>query len=111
MMPYVLAHFIGDFLLQTEWMAINKKKSDFACTVHVFAYMIPFFFTDLSAIQLALIFVQHYLQDRTTFVAWYCKTVGSFQSELGKEFLPWGHFVVDQVFHFVWIWLVVTFCV
>lgn len=26
-LPYILAHFIGDFLLQNDWMAVGKKKS------------------------------------------------------------------------------------
>lgn len=108
-LPYILAHFIGDFLFQNDWMAVGKKKSSWICTVHVFFYMLPFLLTDLSLIQLILIAVQHWLQDRTTFIAWWCRTMGSFQSELKHKTLPWGHFVVDQVMHFVWIWIVITY--
>lgn len=32
------AHFIGDFLCQSDWMAINKSKRWDALTVHVMTY-------------------------------------------------------------------------
>lgn len=107
--PYILAHFIGDFLLQNDWMAVGKKKSSLICAIHVLLYMTPFLLTDLSWMALALIAVQHWIQDRTNFVGWWCKKMGSFQTELKQDVLPWGHFVVDQVFHFVWMWLVVEY--
>jgi len=82
--------------------------------------MFPFFLVELSQLQFVLIAVQHWLQDRTKFVGWWCKTMGSFQTELKHNalvdnnqyslILPWGHFVVDQVFHFIWLWIVFNFC-
>lgn len=35
-------HFIGDFAMQTSQMALNKSKSFFWLTLHVFTYTIPF---------------------------------------------------------------------
>ena len=37
---YVLlvAHFVGDFLCQSDWMALNKSKSWWALTMHVGVY-------------------------------------------------------------------------
>jgi len=31
-------HFLADFVCQSNWMAINKSKSDFALSVHVITY-------------------------------------------------------------------------
>lgn len=117
--PYILAHFIGDFLFQNDWMAVNKKKSNWVCTVHVFLYMLPFLLVELNWFQFLLIAVQHWLQDRTKFVGWWCRTMGSFQTELKHNalignnqyslILPWGHFVVDQIFHFIWLWIVFNY--
>jgi len=106
MINYVLAHFIGDFLLQNDWMAKNKKQSSFICTIHVLCYMIPFLLVELNWIQFILIATQHWLQDRTKFIAWYCKLLGIFQGELKQNTLPWGHFVIDQIFHFIWLFIV-----
>lgn len=105
-MPYILAHFIGDFLLQSDGLAAGKKISSAICTIHVVLYMVPFFCVDIGPIQFVLIALQHWLQDRYGFIAWYCRNMDIFQSELLHKGLPWGHFVVDQIFHFIWLWLV-----
>lgn len=109
MIPFALAHFIGDFLLQNDWMARGKKTSSFICTIHVIFYMAPFILVEASNIQLFLIFIQHWIQDRTGFVAYYCRKLKIFQSELTQQTLPWGHFIVDQIFHFTWLWMVFNY--
>lgn len=35
----LLMHWIGDFLLQTDWQAKNKSKNSLALMEHVFTYM------------------------------------------------------------------------
>lgn len=61
------AHCFGDGPLQNEWMQA-KVRSSFVCTVHVLTYSIPFlllvFFAGLPFWALALIFCQHWMQDR-----------------------------------------------
>jgi len=68
--PFI-AHLVGDFLLQTEWMATRKTTSSLACAVHVLVYLIPFVVCPLHWWQIALIGAQHFLQDRTRMVAWW----------------------------------------
>ncbi len=41
-MSPLVAHLVGDFILQNEWMASNKKHRSFACLVHVLVYLLPF---------------------------------------------------------------------
>lgn len=38
----LFAHFLGDFILQTDWMAKNKSKNYRAFTAHLLSYTIPF---------------------------------------------------------------------
>lgn len=38
----LVCHFIGDFIIQNDTMAVNKSKSNYWLTVHVSTYMIPF---------------------------------------------------------------------
>jgi len=107
-LPWIIAHFIGDYLLQNDWMAQNKKRSSLVCTIHVTLYCVPFLFSDVSFVSLILIYAQHWIQDRTKFISWYCRRFGIFQSELKTSALPWGHFIVDNVFHVIWVWLVLS---
>ena len=108
-LPWIIAHLIGDYIFQNDWMAIGKKKSYFICSVHIATYMLPFLFTTLNPIQLVLIAIQHYIQDRYEFIKWFCAITGKFKAEVGIT-LPWGHFIVDNVFHIVWVWWVVVYC-
>lgn len=39
----VAAHFIGDYLLQSHWMATRKTESWWAAFVHAMAYSLPFY--------------------------------------------------------------------
>ena len=102
-MPPFLAHLIGDYLLQTEWMASNKKTNLFACFVHVLVYLIPFLLTGLSWWQLVLIGVTHFAQDSSTFVLWWIK----FWKRVPDDRVGSLPLVIDQVFHLVTIYIVV----
>lgn len=97
---WIYAHLIGDYLLQNDWMAQGKKKHHWINLVHISTYMLPFLFTSLNPLQLFLIAVQHYVQDKWGFVAWFCKITGKFQHESVKV---WGHIIVDNVIHILWM--------
>ena len=102
MNPFV-AHLIGDFILQNEWMATKKRQSSFACLVHVLVYLIPFLLCNLQWWQIALIGSQHFVEDRKMLFT-------SFWMRAWKR-VPlenWNlRLFVDQAFHIVWIELVV----
>lgn len=34
MISALVGHLVGDYLLQNDYMALNKKKSSFHCMVH-----------------------------------------------------------------------------
>lgn len=41
---YVLfVHYIADFVLQTNWMALNKSKSNLALGAHILTYSVAMF--------------------------------------------------------------------
>ena len=105
-MHWIYAHLIGDYILQNDWMAKNKKSNSFICLIHVSTYMLPFIFTNINMIGILLIGIQHYIQDRTQFVSWFCKKTNKFQDEHNKF---WGHVVVDNVFHILFIALINVF--
>ena len=34
MLSAIIGHLVGDYLLQNDWMALNKKASSLHCAVH-----------------------------------------------------------------------------
>lgn len=101
-MHWIYAHLIGDYLLQSDWMAQGKKKSWFIAMVHVITYMIPFFFTGASFYQLSLIAVQHLIQDRTNFIIWLMKVKGSAKFA-EPPMAPWSIIITDNIIHILFI--------
>jgi hypothetical protein len=105
---WLLAHLIGDYILQNDWMAKNKKTNTWACIAHVLTYMIPFIplcWFGLSPFAWGLIGYQHYIQDRSNFVAWFMDKKGS------KDFMnapmgPWSIVLTDNILHISFMWIV-----
>lgn len=69
----ILAHLIGDYILQSHWMAQEKTKQSLAAGVHAATYTLPFLFLTWSPTALALICGTHFLIDRfrlARFLVW-----------------------------------------
>lgn len=70
----LLAHAVGDYILQSHWMATQKTKRSLAAAVHAVSYTLPFLFLTQSVAALAVICCTHFLVDRfrlARFVVWY----------------------------------------
>ena len=106
-MDWIIAHLIGDYIIQNDWMAKNKKISSFVCFIHVLTYMIPFLFCGLSVVQFVLIAMQHFIQDRTNFIVWFMKIKGS-ENFANAPMAPWSIIVTDNIIHILWIYFVVN---
>ena len=107
MNAWLLGHFVGDYLLQTDDMAIGKKVSSWWCSYHVATYMVAMAaFCDLPWWALLLIAAQHWVQDRTGFVVWLMNMKGS--DKFAKPpMAPWSIIVTDNILHILWIaWVV-----
>lgn len=100
-MHWIYAHLIGDFIIQSDWMAKYKKSDSFACLIHILTYLFPFAFVDCQWWQLSLIAVQHYYQDRTNFVFWFMKRTGS--EGFAKDMAPWSTILIDQILHILFM--------
>src|SRR5437016_4252815 len=62
----ILAHLVGDYVLQSDWMAENKTRSSFAAGVHALLYSTPFLLLQPtpSVTAWAVIAGSHFLVDR-----------------------------------------------
>ena len=60
----LLAHAIGDYIIQSHWMATEKTKNNFAAFLHAISYALPFLFLRPSYAALAIIVITHFIIDR-----------------------------------------------
>jgi hypothetical protein len=60
----LLAHLVGDYLLQSDWMASEKTKRWLPAAAHAVTYGLPFLLATQSALALAVIVVTHAVIDR-----------------------------------------------
>lgn len=114
MFELLLAHLIGDFLLQNDYLASGKKTSSGICTVHVMFYLVPFMsllsigLLFLSLYQgllfLSLVGLQHWLQDRWSVIPWFMRLAR--QHNFAKApMAPWSVIVVDNTWHLLFIYV------
>ena len=70
----LLAHLIGDYLFQTQWMADNKTSRWSPAIWHGITYTIPFLVITLSIPALLVICLTHIIIDRfrlAKYVVWF----------------------------------------
>ena len=60
----LVAHAVGDYLLQSDWMAQEKTRHLWVATVHGLFYALPFLLITQEPIALAAIAGNHALIDR-----------------------------------------------
>lgn len=68
-----VAHLVGDYILQSHWMATEKTKRSLAAAVHAATYTLPFLFLTQSPAALAFIMGTHFVIDRfrlARFIVW-----------------------------------------
>jgi hypothetical protein len=69
----LVAHAIGDYLLQSHWMANEKTKAHWPAAAHALTYALPFLALTRSPWRLALIAGSHFVIDRwrlARYVVW-----------------------------------------
>jgi len=108
MFDLFIAHLIGDYILQNDWMALQKKESTFHCLIHIMLYMIPFYFFHLSWPQLLIIAIQHFIVDRTNIIYRFMVWKGQ-DKFVNPPCGPWSVIVMDNISHIITIWAVWRF--
>lgn len=63
-MEQLLAHLLGDYVIQNHWMANTKTKSSLAAAIHALTYGLPFFLLVSNPLQWAVIVGTHFVIDR-----------------------------------------------
>lgn len=101
----IVGHLVGDFLLQTNWMAARKTTNYLALFVHVTVYTLCVVAFALPAGGIsfeaaALIFLTHSILDRRKFVQFWIRTVNR------VEGVQWLTIASDQCWHILVLALV-----
>ena len=63
-MEQILVHILGDYICQSDWMALNKSKKTIPCLIHVLIYTSCFLFLTASWKALVFIGITHFILDR-----------------------------------------------
>jgi hypothetical protein len=105
-MNWLIGHLVGDFIIQNDWMALNKKESTLHCTVHCLTYALcVWLFTLWPLWTIPVIFITHFALDRTKFVGWLMGIKGSKKFRDGGM-APWSWVSVDNTIHLVTLFLI-----
>lgn len=83
----VWLHFLGDFIFQTDKMALNKSKSVRWLTIHVLAYSVPFFYFGwrYALLNASLHWTVDFATSRATSWAWKKEKRGLFFKIIGLD--------------------------
>lgn len=100
-MNWLIGHLVGDYLLQNDWMALNKKKRHLPCAVHCLLYSLAIWaFTGWPFWAVGLVCITHFIQDGTAIISQWMNAIGQKQFATGPC-SPWSIIVVDNVWHLV----------
>lgn len=83
----LLCHAIGDYVLQSDWMASEKTKRSIAALCHVLTYGLPFLFLRPSWTAYAVIVSTHFVIDRwrlARFVVWAKNFIAPMSRNFGR---------------------------
>jgi len=110
----LVAHAVGDYLLQSEWMVREKGSNSLAALAHVVVYTLPFLFLTQHPVTLLVIASSHFVLDRwrlARYVIWLknwpwpgrrsweeCKETG-YPPETPKWMATWLMIIVDNTLH------------
>lgn len=68
----VVAHLVGDYLIQTEWMVARKTKNLYVAILHALSYSLPFLFFTHSWLAMFVIIWTHSVIDRLSLARYIC---------------------------------------
>lgn len=112
----IIAHLVGDYVLQSHWMATEKVKSWWPALVHGFFYTLPFFFITQSPLALLFIggthaiidryrlakhlsFAKNFLAPRKFWPTWSDSKATGYPSETPAWMAVWLMIIADNTLH------------
>jgi hypothetical protein len=104
-MEIILGHLVGDYLLQSDWMALNKKKIGakgwIPCIIHclIWTTSMMLFIGKLNIALLLGLFISHLILDRTNLVVWLLNA-----TRIMPNPAMWKVIIVDNTLHLLMVY-------
>ena len=114
-MEQLLAHLVGDYILQSHWMATEKVKRWWPALVHGFFYALPFILLTTNPIKLLTIGFTHSVIDRYRLANWIGRiknwqfTQTGYPEETPTWLTTWLMIIADNNLHLLINYLVLRF--
>lgn len=114
----IVLHGIGDYCLQSNWMADNKAKNSWVTIAHALTYSLPFllltpslnawlvivishFFIDRFRLIRYIIYIKHFLGPRSTWPKWEdCEKTG-YLDGMEPYLKVWLMIISDNLLHII----------
>jgi hypothetical protein len=106
----IAAHLVGDYILQSNWMATEKTKNSTAAAVHAVSYTIPFSLITSNIYALMIISITHFMIDRFRLARyvvwikngpWHPLTVTGYPDEVPAWLSVWLLIIADNTIHII----------
>jgi hypothetical protein len=106
----IVAHLVGDYILQSHWMATEKVKNSVAAAIHAVCYTLPFLLITQSPEAIGIILVSHFFVDRfrlARYVVWLKNgpwkplTATGYQDDVPAWLSVWLLIIADNTVHIV----------
>lgn len=114
-MEQLIAHLVGDFILQTDKQAMTKKHDFKQALIHSITYTIPFLFITLSIPALLVICLTHAIIDHNKFIEAFRRKLNGTTTETGfAEERPafitiWINIIADNTLHLLINYLAIKY--
>lgn len=104
----LLFHFVGDYLLQNDWLANKKTQSHLPAFIHATIYSLPFILVVHNPyVWLCLVFMTHYFIDRFRLAVYWIKLVNwnwnsknfGYADDKPLWMSVWLMIIIDNTFH------------
>lgn len=102
----IVGHPVGDYLLQNDWMALNKKKATIPCVVHCTLWTLSVCAFTGWWIWSPVPWVTHFIQDRTNIILFWMTRVNRQLQFASGPCAPWSIIVVDNTWHILTLWAI-----
>jgi hypothetical protein len=105
----IVAHLIGDYILQNDYIANQKTKKTLPAIIHVLLYGIPFYFLVGFSYSLFFIITTHFLIDRFRLAVYWINLINwnwksnnfGFDDNKPIWMSVWLMIIYDNIFHII----------